>query len=443
MKKILSILLALTMTFALVACGGGGGGGGGDVAPPSGGGDETPAAPTQAPATTTPDDTTTPDETPTTPSEAFPGKIAIVTNDVSQNEEEYRSAEALQRKYGADKVIHRVWPVNFSTEGEQMITVLQGIAADPDLKAVIVNQAVINTNAAVDKLLEVRPDVFVCYCEPAENPPDVVRRAHLVLNPNDPLRGETIIMQAKAMGAKVFAHYSFPRHMAVPTLSQRRDIMMDVCDREGLTFVDLTAPDPTSDVGIPGAQQFILEDVPKQVAQWGKDTAFFSTNCAMQIPLIIKVVDEGAVYPEPCCPSPYHGFPAALGIDAKIFDGSNMGEDENGNVVDNGRLRSVNEVIEEISATMAARGVSGRLGTWPVPTSMMFTTVGFEYARAWLAGEVPQERGNVDYPLIAKLCADYTEELTGTRTEVELQPLSLVGRTYQSFVMLVLDSIVF
>jgi len=442
MKKTLSLLLALTLTFALVACGGGSTDTG--TTPPPSGGEETTAAPTQAPATTTPDDTTTPDETPATTTEAFPGKIAIVTNDVSQNEEEYRSAEALQRKYGADKVIHRVWPVNFSTEGEQMITVLQGIAADPELKAVIVNQAVINTNAAVDKLLEVRPDVFVCYCEPAENPPDVVRRAHLILNPNDPLRGETIIMQAKAMGATVFAHYSFPRHMAVPTLSQRRDIMMTVCEREGMTFVDLTAPDPTSDVGIPGAQQFILEDVPKQVAQWGKDTAFFSTNCAMQIPLIIKVVDEGAVYPEPCCPSPYHGFPPALGIDSKIFDGSNIGINEDTGVEEDlGRLRSVNEVIDEIRSVLAARGVSGRLGTWPVPTSMMFTTVGFEYARAWLAGDVPQERGNVDYALVAKLCADYTEELTGTRTEVELQPLSLVGRTYQSFVMLVLDSIVF
>jgi len=163
----------------------------------------------------------------------------------------------------------------------------------------------------------------------------------------------------------------------------------------------------------------------------------------MQIPLVIKVVDEGAVYPEPCCPSPYHAFPAALGIADKVFDGSNMGEDENGNVVDNGRLRSVDEVIAEISAKMAERGVTGRLGTWPVPTSMMFTNVCFEYAVAWLAGSVPQERGNVDYALIAKLCGDYTEELTGTRTEVELQPLSLVGRTYQSFVMALLDSITF
>jgi len=437
MKKILSVLLALTLAFALVACGT-------TPAPDSGGtasaGTETAAptaAPTQAPATTDPGDST-----PAAPAEHFPGKIAIVTNDVTQNEEEYRSAEALQVKYGSDKIIHRVWPVRFSEEGEQMITILQSIAADPDVKAVIINQAVINSNAAVDKLKEVRPEVFVVYSHPAENPPDVVRRANLSLNTNDPLRGETIIMTAKAMGAKVFAHYSFPRHMAVPTLSMRRDIMRETCEREGIQFVDLTAPDPMSDVGIPGAQQFILEDVPKQVAELGKDTAFFSTNCAMQIPLVIKVVDEGAMYPEPCCPSPYHAFPSALGIADKIFDGTDMMVNEDGDTVDAGRLRSVSEIVDEIRSVLASRGATGRLGTWPAPTSMMFTVVGFEYAAAWLRGEAPQD-GTIDTDLIIKLCGDYTEEVTGQRLGIELNPLSLNGRVYPTYIMGILDSLVF
>jgi len=438
MKKILSILLAMTLAFALVACGGDTG-----TTPPvttDPGDTTTPAAtPTTAPATTTPD--TTPD-TPVAPTEPFPGKIAVITNDVTQSEEEYRSGEALVVKYGPDKVIHRVWPVRFSEEGEQMITILQSVAADPELKAIIINQAVINSNAAVDKLKEIRPDVFVVYSHPAENPPDVVRRADLSLNTNDPLRGETIIMAAKAMGAKVFAHYSFPRHMAVPTLSMRRDIMKEICEREGITFVDLTAPDPMSDVGIPGAQQFILEDVPKQVAELGKDTAFFSTNCAMQIPLVIKVVDEGALYPEPCCPSPYHAFPSALGISDKIYDGTDMMVGEDGESTDVGRLRSVSEVVDEIRSVLASKGASGRLGTWPAPTSMMFTFVGFEYAVRYLNGVAPQD-GTIDYDLITELCGDYTEEVTGSRLGIDLNPLSLNGRIYPTYIMGILDSLVF
>ncbi|MDR0444079.1 MAG: DUF3798 domain-containing protein, partial [Treponema sp.] len=60
----------------------------------------------------------------------FPGKLAIVTNTVDQNEEEFRSAEQLIRKYGADKIVHVTWPVNFMAEQEQMVTTVARLAAD-------------------------------------------------------------------------------------------------------------------------------------------------------------------------------------------------------------------------------------------------------------------------------------------------------------------------
>jgi hypothetical protein len=47
--------------------------------------------------------------------EPFPGVIAIITNTAEQNREEFRSAQALQMKYGTDKIVHRTWPVLFFT----------------------------------------------------------------------------------------------------------------------------------------------------------------------------------------------------------------------------------------------------------------------------------------------------------------------------------------
>jgi len=55
----------------------------------------------------------------------------------------------------------------------------------------------------------------------------------LILDTNDKLRGESIVLQAIAMSAEVFAYYSFPRHMSNPTLSQRRDVMRVACEKEG------------------------------------------------------------------------------------------------------------------------------------------------------------------------------------------------------------------
>ncbi len=87
--------------------------------------------------------------------------------------------------------------------------------------------------------------------------------------------GSAVIEQAKKQGAETFVHYSFPRHMSYALLAARRELFKENCEKQGLEFVDATAPDPTGDAGISGSQQFILEDVPKKVAEYGENTAFF------------------------------------------------------------------------------------------------------------------------------------------------------------------------
>lgn len=381
MKKVISILLVLVMVFSLAAC-----------SKPA----EAPAEkPAETPAAETPAA-----EAPKTEAEPFEGKIAIVTNTLSQNEEEYRSAQQMVEKYGESKVSHVLWPDNFMTEQEQMISTITKIGSDPDVKALIINQAVPGTNAAVDKLLETRDDMFIVYCAPQENPPDVAARANLILQPDELGMGNSIPEQAKAMGAKTFVHYSFPRHMSVVLLSARRDLMITKCEEIGLEFVDATAPDPTGDAGVPGAQQFILEDVPKMVEKYGKDTAFFSTNCSMQTPLIKASFDAGAIYPQPCCPSPYHGYPSALGIEST------------GYTVD-----AMAQVISETAKKLKEGGVLGRFSTWPVPVAMMNTVAGSEYAIKWINGEVGDE---LDTAVLEELMTEYANGIkVKTTTYVE------------------------
>jgi len=56
-----------------------------------------------------------------------------------------------------------------------------------------------------------------------------------------------------------------------------------------------------------------MEDVPRELKQYGAKTAFFSTNCGMMDPMIRTVLNNGGYVPEQCCPSPTHGYPTALG----------------------------------------------------------------------------------------------------------------------------------
>ena len=64
--------------------------------------------------------------------------------------------------------------------------------------------------------------------------------------------------------------------------------------------------------------------MPLWVEEYGKDTAFFATNCSIQEPLILGAVETGAIVPLQCCPSPLHGFPGALGIEIPQKQQGNM-----------------------------------------------------------------------------------------------------------------------
>ena len=102
MKKLLCLLVALLMVLSMTACGS----------------KDSGAADTEEPAA---DETATAElseleQRVMAARDASEGKIAIITNTLSQNEEEFRSADFMVEKYGADRITHDVMPDNFMTE---------------------------------------------------------------------------------------------------------------------------------------------------------------------------------------------------------------------------------------------------------------------------------------------------------------------------------------
>ena len=433
MKKILSLILALCLLFAVAACA---------VEQPAAPASTPEPAPAATPEPAQPEDPVEEEPTepePEEPSEPFPGKIAIVTNDISQNEEEFRGGEAIALMYGEDKVVHRVWPAMFAQEPEMMISVMQELAADPEIGAVIINQAVIGTNAAIDAFLAIRDDdVFIAVASPAEDPADTSLRAHLLLDQNNPERGRTIVDTAVAMGAERIAHISFPRHMGVALLALRRDNMRAAAEAAGLEFVELVAPDPMGDGGIPATQLHITQDIPRQVEALGEDTVFFATNCSMMVPLIEQVIQTGAMFAEPCCPSPYHGYPAALGLEAFIPTGE---VDDDGEEIM--ALVDLPGLIALTKDAVAERDMTGRVAGWALPNGMSMTQMGFYYAVEWLNGNVPQEHGNIDISILAPIVERFSASLGMPGVSIQLAPLVLDGREISHFILGIVDSFVY
>ncbi len=303
--------------------------------------------------------------------------IGIVTGTVSQGEDELRGAEAMIEKYGdADAggmIKHVTYPDNFMQEQETTIAQIIGLSDDPNMKAIVVNQAVPGTSAAFKEIRAKRPDILLLANSSQEDTAMIEAAADLVIDPDNINRGYLMVLAAKKMGADTFVHISFPRHMSIELLSVRRNIMEEAAKDLGLKFAFETAPDPMSDVGIPGAQNFILEQMPAWVDKYGKDTAFFATNDAQTEPLLKRVAELGAIFVEPDLPSPIMGYPGAFGIDLK----EEAGDWE--------------AILNKVEEAVVDAGGSGRMGTWAYSYGYTATQALVEYGKQVAEGTMEKD----------------------------------------------------
>ena len=307
MKKVVSLLLALIMALSLVACG---------------------------------------EKKGETDDSTVPYKIGIVTGSVSQSEDDRRGAEAFQKEYGEDMVQLAIYPDNFTEETETTIQSIVNLSADPLMKAIIVNQAVPGTTEAFRKIKETRPDIICIAGESHEDLPEIGSAADLVTNNDFVSRGYLIIRTAHELGCDTFVHISFPRHMSYETMSRRVAIMKAACEEFGMKFVLETAPDPTSDVGVSGAQAYILEQVPAWVEKYGQNAAYFCTNDAHTEPLLKRLLECGGYFIEADLPSPLMGYPGALGIDLTKEAGD------------------FEKILTKVESAIVEKGGADHFGTW-------------------------------------------------------------------------------
>ena len=326
MKRFISLLLALVMVFALVACGE-------QKDPANTSGDTTVGSGDTTVAT---DDTT----------DAKKPHIGIVTGSVSQSEDDRRGAEAFQAMYGEDMVKLAIYPDNFTEELETTIQTIVNLSDDPEMKAIIVNQSVPGTTEAFRQIKERRPDILCIAGEAHEDLPVIGEAADLVCNNDFVARGYLIIRTAHELGCDTFVHVSFPRHMAYETMSRRVAIMKAACEEFGMKFVLETAPDPTSDVGVAGAQAYILEKVPEWVEKYGKQAAYFCTNDAHTEPLLKQLLTYGGYFIEADLPSPLMGYPGALGLDLTAEAGD------------------FEKILAKVESAICEKGGADHFGTW-------------------------------------------------------------------------------
>ncbi|MCR4740272.1 MAG: DUF3798 domain-containing protein [Lachnospiraceae bacterium] len=359
-KKLISMILASAMAVSLMACAAAGTGATIESVDNSA---------TEAAEETT--DDAAAEETADAASEeaAEDFHIGIVTGSVSQSEDDRRGAEAFQEKYGEDKVTLAIYPDNFTEELETTIQTIVNLSDDPLMKAIIVNQAIPGTTEAFRQIKERRPDIICIAGESHEDLPEIGSAADLVVNNDFVARGYLMIRTAHELGCDTFVHISFPRHLSYETMSRRVAIMKEACNEFGMKFEMETAPDPTTDVGVPGAQAYILEHVPEWVEKYGTNSAYFCTNDAHTEPLLKMLLECGGYFIEADLPSPLMGYPGALGIDLTEEAGD------------------FEKILAKVEQAVCEKGGAGRFGTWAYSYGYTVSAGLAEHARNVILGE--------------------------------------------------------
>ena len=154
----MALVTAAAMAFGLAGCGGG------NTA-------ATTAAPTEKAEGTTAAEAVT-EATEAAKAEGSDNwKVAILTGTVSQGEEEFRAAEKALAAYGPEHIVTATYPDNFMSEMETTVSQIVSFASDPDVKAIVMCQAVPGAKAGFDKVREMgRDDILLIAGTPQEDP---------------------------------------------------------------------------------------------------------------------------------------------------------------------------------------------------------------------------------------------------------------------------------
>lgn len=314
-------------------------------------------------------------------------KIGLMISPLATREEYYRTAEMLIEEYGADKFVMDVYPENPQNEQEVTISKALNIAMDPDVKAMIFDSADIGTIAAVDKIKEERPELKILFGSLNEDVYEMAEVGDLMLSLDPDLYGQSVAQMAVDAGAEYFIFYSFARHMSNSLKVRHLEAMKSVCEANGVKFEQVTMPDPMGDAGVSGAQQFLIENIPALMDQYGtKNIAYFATVSTIQESMLKTIVENGGIYPCHTDPSPFSAFSGALGLE-----------------IDDEHKYDAEYVTNLISEALAKYGENGRVGGWEVSMIRCEMEFLFEYAMAYCEGRTNEVDGQPDKELVEQL----------------------------------------
>ncbi len=316
---------------------------------------------------------------------ANPFHICVVTGTATWNEGDRQAAAALVKKYGDVKsggmIQHIICSDDLLSQQDTYGNTIVALAADPLLKAIIVNQSVLGTAAAFKRIHEIRNDILCLAGEPDDDHMAIANTADMVVSRDFVPGSRVIVSAAKELGAKTLVFLAVPSIKNPEPLVRQSADYLKTCGVFGLKFASKAAPK-----GRTKAQQFLSENAPEWIKAYGPETCFFATVGSYADPLINQVANSGGIFVEADTPYPLKGYPGAIGLDLSAEQGDFAA------------------IMKKVEAAVVEKGNVGQLGPF-APSYDFAVTAGLsEYAIRCANGQAV--KNNLEDLLLA--CGNWT-----------------------------------
>jgi len=268
-------------------------------------------------------------------------------------------------------------------EEELLAQEIEKLLQAPEAGAVLLNEnysfyfpETLNFSEILDEAEVRESPQFWVGCAGGEGTYSLARELDLLLEFNISAQARRMVEQAKQMGAETLVYYIQSAHLfAFADQDKALAAVLQSCAEQDIRFVPVVIPKKD----VYDWEPILRRDVAQQVETYGTNTAFAAIEGEMQWRLTTYCGLHGAIYPGSLYPRVNIEDPASLRPNAE------------------------------------GTGPNGRFADFPIASKELGLRAAYEYARLWLAGEVPADA--ISLPRLEQIM----EEISGVDCHLEFE----------------------
>lgn len=298
-------------------------------------------------------------------------KIGVLCSPLSWGEENYRMTTKCIEKFGEDRIEVTTLPED--ADVQTIVSQASTMANDPEIGALIINEAVPGSVAAADAAKQANSEILVIMVNPSEEPPEVAAVADLAVMTVFNELTVAAAEQAAEKNCEVMVLEVPIDQQGMERAQSRIAACQEKCDELGIKLVINSLPSESDANTRPAMIQAAKEDIYNKLDEYGDNTGFMCFSSFIATAVFTALCEEGRGYlvgtPDPGPFAP--GFMDAFGITA-----------------DEEHILDVDWTNKAIADALDEKGMSGHFCNWEIPyfSTVMYGSIA--YAKAYLDGEV-------------------------------------------------------